>query len=236
VGLTRRLGRLRVVYLVGLLVAFELSRGANGEIYPYLYEWLGFMRGIRAPARAGFLFGLALAVLSGFGVQRLLAGRSQAASFTIVAILTIATGIDLRPALQLESAWPSAPRMYQSIKPTDVLAEFPMGSLTSETGLVMDTPYMYFSIWHGAQLINGYSGHLPPDRFDFLRDMRAFPDPSTIQVLRDRGATHVTINCLFYRGCGRLIERARRTPDLRLISSEIWQARPVELYELRPKP
>ena len=103
VGLTRRLGRLRVVYLVGLLVAFEMSRGSNGEIYRYLYEWLGFMRGIRAPARAGFLFGLALAVLSGFGVQRLLAGRSRAASFTIVAILTIAIGVDLRPALQLES-------------------------------------------------------------------------------------------------------------------------------------
>ena len=236
VGVTYRLGRLRVVYLVGLLVAFEMSRGANGEIYPYLYEWLGFMRGIRAPARAGFLFGLALAVLAGFGVQRLLAGRSRAASFTIVGILIIAIGVDLRPALRLETVWPSPPRMYRSIKPTDVLAEFPMGSLTENTGLVMDTPYMYFSIWHGAQLINGYSGHLPPDRFDFLRDMLAFPDPSTLQILRDRGATHVTINCVFYRGCRELLERVRRTPDLRLISSEIWQARPVELYELRPKP
>ena len=236
VGLTRRLGRLRVVYFVGLLVAFELSRGSNGEIYPYLYEWLGFMRGMRAPARAGFLFGLALAVLSGFGVQRLLAGRSQAASFTIVAVLTIAIAVDLRPAIDLQRAWPSTPPIYQAIEPTDVLAEFPMGSLTADTSLIMDTPYMYFSIWHGAQLINGYSGHLPPDHFNFLRAMNAFPDPSTIQALRERGTTHVTINCFFYRGCRELLERVRRTPDLRLVSSAIWQARPVHLYQLRPKP
>ncbi len=236
VGLTRRLGRIRVVYLVGLVLAFEMSLGLNGHIYPYLYEWLAFMRGMRAPARAGFLVGLTLAVLSGFGVQRLLAGRSRAASFAIVAVLTIAIAVDLRPAVYLQTAWPAPPRVYQSIKPTDVLAEFPMGSLTSDTGLVMDTPYMYFSIWHGAQLINGYSGHLPPDHFDFLRTMDAFPDPSTIQVLRERGTTHVTVNCLFYRGCGRLLERVERMPDLQLVSSTVWQARLVRLYELRPKP
>ena len=66
--------------------------------------------------------------------------------------------------------------------------------------------------------------------------MKAFPDASTLQLLRERGATHVTINCLFYRGCGNLLERAERMPDLRPVSSEIWQARPVRLYELRPKP
>jgi hypothetical protein len=236
VGLTRPLGRLRVVYLGALLIAFEISLGVNGHIYPYLYDWFGFMRGLRAPARAGFLFGLALAVLAGFGVQRLVAGRSRAAALTIGAVLTIAVGVDLRPALELQAAWPSPPRIYQSIKPTDVLAEFPMGSLTPDTILLMDTPYMYFSIWHGAQLINGYSGHLPPDHFNFLLTMQAFPDPSTIALLRERGTTHVTINCFFYRGCRGLLARASRTPDLRPVSSTLWEGREVQLYELRRNP
>jgi hypothetical protein len=233
VGLTRPLGRVRVVYLGALLIAFEISLGVNGHIYPYLYEWFGFMRGMRAPARAGFLFGLALAVLAGFGVQRLVAGRSRAVAFAIGAVLTIATGVDLRPTLDLQTAWQSPPGIYQSIRSTDVLAEFPMGSLTPDTPLLMDTPYMYFSIWHGAQLINGYSGHLPPDHFNFLITMEAFPDPSTIELLRQRGTTHVTINCFFYRGCRGLVARANRAPDLRPVSSTLWEGREVQLYELR---
>jgi hypothetical protein len=233
VGLTRPLGRLRVVYLGALLVAFEISLGVNGHIYPYLYEWFGFMRGMRAPARAGFLVGLALAVLAGFGVRRLVAGRSRAAGFAIGAALTIATAVDLRPAIELQTAWPAPPRIYQSIKASDVLAEFPMGSLTPDTALLMDTPYMYFSLWHGAQLINGYSGHLPPDHFNFLVTMQAFPDPSTIELLRARGTTHVTINCFFYRGCRGLLARINRTPDLRPVSSTVWEGREVQLYELK---
>ena len=106
IGLTRRLGRTRVVYLGALLIAFEISRGANGFVYPYLYEWLSFMRGMRAPARAGFLVGLALAVLSGFGVQRLIAGRSRSASLAVMAALTLAVGVDLRPTIELQHVWP----------------------------------------------------------------------------------------------------------------------------------
>jgi hypothetical protein len=231
VGLTRKLGRLRLVYLVALLVAFEISLGVNGHIYPRLYEWFGFMRGMRAPARAGFLFGLALAVLAGFGVQRLVAGRSRAAAASIVAALTIAIAVDVRPTIDLETVWPSPPPIYRSIKPTDVLAEFPMG-LSPNVKFMTDTPHMYFSIWHGAQLINGYSGHGPSGHIEFLTAMQAFPDPTTIQLLRDRGTTHVTINCAFYTTCRRLLARVRRTPELRLTASMEWEGEPLQLYEL----
>jgi hypothetical protein len=234
VGLTRPLGRFRVVYLVALLIAFEISRGVNGHLYPYLYEWFGFMRGMRAPARAGFLVGLALAVLAGFGVQRVVAGRSRTTAFAIVAALTAAIAVDLRPTIELQTVWPSPPRIYRSVNPTDVLAEFPMG-LSPNVSFMTDTPHMYFSIWHGAQLINGYSGHGPPGHIEFLTAMQAFPDPATIQLLRDRGTTHVTINCAFYHTCRRLLARARGTRDLRLISSATWQGRPIELYELSQK-
>ena len=234
IGLTRRLGRIRVVYIGALLIAFEVSLGANGFVYPYLYESFSFMRGMRAPARAGFLVGLALAVLSGFGVQRLIAGRSRAASLAVMAVLTVATGIDLRPNIELQTVWPTPPSIYQSVKRTAVLAEFPMG-LSPATSFMTDTPHMYFSIWHGAQLINGYSGHGPPGHIEFLEAMRSFPDASTIELLRALGTTHVTVNCFLYDRCRTLLRRIGRTRDLRLVAETVWQNRPVLLYELLPR-
>jgi hypothetical protein len=235
IAFTRRLGPHRLVYLVALAAAFELSLGANGLVYPYLFDSLSFMRGMRAPARAGFLFGLALAVLAGFGAQRLLAGRSRAAAFGIVAVLTVAIGIDLRPRIELQTVWPTPPSIYQSVTRSSVLAEFPMG-LSPGTTFMTDTPHMYFSIWHGAQLINGYSGHGPSDHLEFLTNVQSFPDEASIEAIRQRGATHVTVNCFMYDRCGRLLSRIRRSPDLRLVAETVWQDRPVLLYELVRSP
>jgi len=234
IGLTRRLGRIQVVYLGALLIAFEISRGSNGFVYPYLYEWFSFMRGMRAPARSGFLVGLALAVLSGFGVQRLIAGRSRSASLAALAALTVTVGMDVRPNIDLENVWRSPPSIYRSINRNDVLAEFPMG-LSPDANFMTDTPHMYFSIWHGAQLINGYSGYGPPGHGEFLDAMRAFPDASTIELLRERGTTHVTVNCFFYSRCRRLLSRVEKTRDLRLVAETTWHGRPVQLYELGTK-
>ena len=76
IALIPPLGVTRAAYAGALLVAFEMSRGFNSVFYPYLYEWLPFIRGLRVPARASILVGLTLALLAGFGVRRLLGGRS----------------------------------------------------------------------------------------------------------------------------------------------------------------
>ena len=44
VALVPPLGVTRAAYAVALLVAFELSRGFNSLFYPYLYEFLPFIR------------------------------------------------------------------------------------------------------------------------------------------------------------------------------------------------
>ena len=61
--------------------------GFNSVFYPYLYEWLPFIRGLRVPARASILVGLTLALLAGFGVRRLLAGRSAWLQRGVLAVL-----------------------------------------------------------------------------------------------------------------------------------------------------
>jgi len=225
--------RTRAAYATGLLLAVEMSRGFNGFIYPALYSTLTFMRGLRVPARASILVGLALAVLASFAVKRILAGRPLPQTTWLTAALTLMLAIDLQPRLRLDRVWPSPPGIYAAIEHRQdvVLAEFPLGM--SPGALMTDLPHMYFSVWHGHAMVNGYSGSAPDGYGEFQAAMKPFPDAETIGLLRGRGVTHVTINCALYAdGCDALMARAAATPDLALVSAMSWEGKPVALFEL----
>jgi hypothetical protein len=115
VALVPPIGRTRVAYATALLVAVELSRGLHGLVYPVLYNWLPFMRGLRSPARAGMFVGMTLAILAGFGVRRLLATTSSFRARAILVGLVAAVALDLRPALPLERVWQDPPPIYGSL-------------------------------------------------------------------------------------------------------------------------
>jgi hypothetical protein len=232
VALWPPIGPVRLVYVAGLLIAFELSRGFNDPFYRVLFDWFSPLRGLRAPARASVLVGLNLAVLAGFGVRRLMSGRRWPAG-AVLSILIVAIAIDLRPLLRLESVWREPPPIYSRLSraPGVVLAEFPFGGEGSK--YTPGVPYLYFSIWHGSQMVNGYSGHEPEDYRDFQKAVDVFPDPAALPLLRARGVTHVTVNCVFYRNaCDQVLEAVDAMPSLRLVSSFKWLDRPVRLYEL----
>jgi hypothetical protein len=233
VALVPPIGVTRAIYAAGLVAIFEISRGFHGPVYPYLYDWLPFIRGLRVPARASILVGLALAVLAGFGVRRLLAGRSPAAARLALAAIVLAIGVDLRPILRLEPVWSEPPAIYGAVAGSDaVLAEFPFGG--NPAAFTSNVPFMYFSLWHWANLINGYSGHYPEGQVELEVALKPFPAPPTIDLLRERGATHVSVNCALYRwGCEALLDEVDRRPELRLVTSTRWQGQPVRLYELR---
>ena len=234
VALVPPLGVTRAAYAVALLVAFELSRGFNSLFYPYLYEFLPFIRGLRVPARASILVGLSLALLAGFGVRRLLQGRSAWLQRGALAALIVVIALDLRPLLRLEPVWLEPPPIYGLVAgaPDVVLAEFPFGG--NPTRFTPNVPYMYFSLWHWGQMLNGYSGHSPPGQVEFETGLKSFPDQSAVDLLRSRGATHVSINCALYRGgCDELLKAVDALPIFRVVASGRWQGAPVRLYELR---
>jgi hypothetical protein len=234
VALVPPLGITRTVYTAALLLAFEISRGFNSPIYPPLYEWFAFVRGLRVPARASILVALSLALLAGFGVRRLLAARSTMVSRVAMTAIILAIGLDLRPLLRLEPVWREPPPVYGAIvgNPHVVLAEFPIGG--APRTYTANVPFMYFSLWHWANMVNGYSGHSPPDQVEYEEGFRMFPDPQSIALLRSRQVTHVTITCALYRGgCDELLARVDATPDFRLVTAGKWEQQPVRLYELR---
>jgi len=231
-GLVPPLGSIRLAYTAALLLAFDGSLGFNGLTYGPLYDWLSPVRGLRVPARFSVLVALSLAVLSGFGVQRLLARvRSEGAARAIFGGLVVASIVNVWPNLPLRELWPAPPPIYGALAGTGhvVLAEFPVPN-----DYTSNTPYMYFSLWHWKPMVNGYSGFLPHSYEEFQQDVKDFPAPDAIDALKIRGVTHVSVNCAFYRGgCDQLLDRLEAIPDLRKIAEGRWQGQRVRLFELR---
>ena len=92
----------RMGYAVGLAVAFELSLGTNGKLYPWMRDHVLPFRGLRVPARMAIVVGLSLAVLVGYAVARISrAGRSRAAQIAVVVVIAVAIAVEYRSRLPL---------------------------------------------------------------------------------------------------------------------------------------
>jgi hypothetical protein len=55
----------RLAWVAGLALAFDVSLGSHGVLYGVLYKWVLPFRGLRVPSRASMLVGLMLAGLAG---------------------------------------------------------------------------------------------------------------------------------------------------------------------------
>src|SRR5688572_2708846 len=231
IGAIPPLSGARLVYLAGLILSVDGSRGFNGVIYPHLHRWLAPVRGLRVPARFGALVVLSLAILAGWGALRVLrwcrsSRRAQAAFLA----LTVAVMTDAWPDFMVRPVWTEPPAVYDHLKDRRdvVLAEFPVTDAVH-----LNTPYMYFSLWHWTPMVNGYSGSFPPSYQALAPRLMAFPRGDSIDALRRRGVTHVTVNCgLGYANCQETASLMWQSKELRLIADTLWQGGPVQLYEL----
>ncbi len=204
----------RVVYLVGLVVAFDLSLGSNGMLYPILYDWCLPFRGLRAPARYSMLVGLSLAVLAGFGAARLIESvRSARFRAALAALLCAMILAEPRPPVAVEPL-PAVPEVYRAMKGRAVsaIAELPMLHAVA-------AQYVYYSTSHWLPMVNGYSGALPASyrRVHFAE--QRFPDDVSISTLRAYGVNHVVLHEEFYGEAEYrdVIARVERRPELVLV-------------------
>jgi hypothetical protein len=233
-GLVPPLGSIRLAYLTGLVFAFDLSLGLNGETFPYLFNSFEWIRGMRVPARISVILAISLATLGAFGVKRLLASfrTERARTVAFLALVTV-VAIDLHPTLTLQRVWREPPPIYSVIASDAhaVLTEIPFR--TKVPDIPDHIPYMYFSLWHWRSLTNGYSGFNSAGFREFERVQADFPGPAALAALKARGVTHVSVNCAFFvEGCERLLETLDGRPDFRQLASGRWQGKVVRLYKL----
>jgi hypothetical protein len=188
-----------LLYLVVLLVAFEMSLGFRGYSYRFLYEHLSIFGGLRAPARFGIVVLMCLAVLAGYGYAALSDSLPAAGRRVLAALIPCALLLEYRVApLPLVPYDNAAPPIYVLLAalPRGVVAEFPMPTPRGLPG--PDAFYTYMSTFHWRPLVNGYSGFYPSSYLTRLNDVRRFPDARSIEVLRRAGVSYVIVHLSFY--------------------------------------
>jgi hypothetical protein len=218
-----------VVLVAATAVAFDGSLGVNGLFYDELYEFVLPFRGMRMPVRFAAFVSSGLILLSAYGARRVLRlGRTPRRQAAIFALLAAGTVVDLRSSIKLMPYFDTVPPIYANVTSEMVLAELP-------TNLAASVAQMYFSTFHGARLINGYSGYYPAGYDEFKLAMDNFPTVPLLAELRRRGATHVTVNCRLFRFpslCTAMLETMDTMPVFERISDARWEGAEVRLYKL----
>ena len=221
-------------YVIGLLLAFDLSLGLNGIVYPVLHEHMGVFKGLRAPARASIFFLMFLAALAARGCAVLL--RPLAVVAQIGAIITIGAAALLEYWVVPLRLWPypDRPALYSFLarQPDGIVAEFPVPRIDLLPG--HEPRYVYMSIFHWKRLVNGYSGYYPPSYIARMERLATFPDAGSIAQLRADGVRYVIVHEGSYIRAGEsagivtALEREGLKPMTRLYDG--WAA--ATLFEL----
>jgi hypothetical protein len=191
--------RLAWVYLALTALTVDFSLGMHGVLYPLLHQAVPLLSSLRSSARFGVLVLLSLSVLAGFGAAGLFRARPRYAT----AIGVIAT------ALCVLEYW-SAPVSIRADQrqPTEAhrwLARQPAGSVVVELPMpkgealwLYETTYQVRSTHHWQPLVNGYGGFAPREYRHTLEAVRGFPDPPSMQRLRELQVRFVLINRVYY--------------------------------------
>jgi hypothetical protein len=232
VALWPPLSTARLAYGAGLAVAFDLSLGFNGLLYPWLHAYALPYRGLRVPARMAILVGFSLAVLAGFAVARLSRRVGRRWVPALVAAALVLVFVEYRSTLILKEVWRSPPAVYDALPLNErtVILELPL----IRPDISLEPYYMYFSTFRWRTLVNGYSG-FQPDSYAALVEMMAdFPDAASIAELRRRDVEYVIVHGAFYSALdySRVVRRMDESRHFQLIAPFRWEGRETRLYRL----
>lgn len=187
----RRRGVLITLAIVGVV----LSLGPATAVYRWLYEWVTPLQGLRAAARFGYVYLVAVAFAAAYGVawlqQRSSSPRVRAALAAVMLALVTAEAWS-GPIHTVPFA--GVPGIYRHVADAPepvMLAEMPF---FPPEAVFQNGEYVLNATAHWRPLVNGYSGFTPPSyrrRADFLW---YFPDARALARLKDEGITHVMVH------------------------------------------
>lgn len=188
----RRALTIAVVAAIGVV----LSLGPSTAIYRWLYSWLLPLRGLRAAARFGYLYLLAVALFAAWGVaalERRWSSRPRVALGVIVAALAVVTVEAWQGPVRVEP-FTRVPAIYSIVAdaPDPVrLVELPF---YPPDAIFANAEYVFNSTAHWRPLMNGYSGFTPDSYRRRSETFWFFPEERAFDAIRHEGATHVIVH------------------------------------------
>ena len=238
----RRTGRLmrgRILMLVAVgFAGVILSLGPSTPVYGAVYAVFPPVRGLRAAARFGNLFLLAIAVLAGCGLYALRGhrARSRGATAVAVAVIAVANIEALRAPFEYRR-FHGIPRVYSLLAHEAgpvVLVEVPFYPARAVFG---NAEYVLASTAHWRSLMNGYSGFTPLSYREFAETFWFFPEERAIQAMQQAGVTHLMLHPLrFGHEAERVVATVEGRPEFERVAMEPVAHGNVRLYRLlRPK-
>ena len=214
--------RARTWWLLGLAAAgVVLSLGTATPIYAWLYEVLTPLQGIRAAARFGIWYLLAVAVLAGFGVAWLeRRARLALIPWLITACVAAVTFENLMAPIRT-TPYQGTPAVYSLLaeaKEPVLLAEFPFWP---PDAVFENGEYVLNAASHWQPIVNGYSGATPMSYRERATTLWFFPDQEAVDTLLRLGATHAMVHLeRFGSDAPAVIRVLERQPALRLVAAD----------------
>jgi hypothetical protein len=183
------LTRSRVTMLVAVgFAGFVLSLGTATPVYAWLFTVFPPMQGLRAAARFGNLFLLALALLAGIGLAAWKPSR-----WVAIAAVVLINAEALRAPFTY-TPFTGIPDLYSMLAKEPgpvVLVEQPF---FPRWAIFQNSHYVLASTTHWRPLMNGYSGYTPESYQKYADAFWYFPQDWAIDAMKQAGVTHVMVH------------------------------------------
>ena len=215
-------------YTLILGLAFLLALGPGGP-FVLLHRYVPGFNGIRAASRFHIFIMFSLAVLAAFGLRNLISlfrGRAvkSVASAAVCLILLAEYASFPVPLADFPSGEKSIPEVYRWLSsrpdPQTAVLELPVPQMGTGIGR-LESPRVFYSIFHGHPIVNGYSGFIPPLYVEISRRWRELPVAQNIADLKELSVGLIILHEELFSADDfvRLqTALAALTPDVRLIN------------------
>jgi hypothetical protein len=233
---TRRLeNRSRVVMLAALAATgLVLSLGTRTPVYGWIYHIFPPMQTVRAAARFGNLFLLAMGALAGIGLAALRSRINPRAAPAVAVALVVLANLESLRAPYGYTRFDGIPAIYSLLASEPgrvVLAEAPFYPARA---VFENAPYVLASTAHWRPLMNGYSGFTPQSYREYAATFWYFPEERAIQAMRRAGVTHVMVHpARFYEEGPKIMAQVAASPYLERVAIG---RQGITLYRLKPNP
>jgi hypothetical protein len=194
---TVRLLDVRWTYLAVLGVTLWLAAGPPFGAWRWIYWWPG-LSFVRVPSRFMLLGMLALAVLAGYGFDRIAVAwpnRRRAIATGVAGLLLAEFAFAPLQGVAYRADPPSLDRWLDTRPKPFAVVDLPVPDSSNFARRdQVAAEYMLHSMAHWQPILEGYSGIYPPGYPELYWPLTRFPDDASLRMLARIGVTYAVVH------------------------------------------